>query len=92
MTIRKHKEGSGKFDVISVNDEVRSFDFPTSDDYYIEGVVREINEHYYLIDATKRIAGNEEVDLESKTFEVTVCKNGSHGFFGITNGVELIKN
>lgn len=90
MTIRKHKEGSKTFDIINVGDKVRSFDFPNHDTYYIEGIVNTLDEHYYLIDVTKKVCDNEEVDLEGNNYQVTVCKNGSFGFFGITNGVELI--
>lgn len=90
MTIRNNKAGT--FDIINVGDDVRSFDFPFNDDCYVEGKVREINDIYYLIDVSKRIMSGEEVDLEGKTFEVTVVKNGNNGFFGVSNGVELLKN
>lgn len=79
---------------IAVGDEVRSYDFESRDDCYIEGVVLAIGEtplghDGYSVRVTKQVAvGEERSDLIGKV--VYPPLNGMEGLFGLTRFVRKL--
>ena len=81
---------------IKVGDEVKSFDFKTSDDCYVQGKVVAIERpeghscYCYKIETTKRIFGGKEVEEFEPIYFAPV--NGTKKMFGgVCNNVKLVE-
>lgn len=83
---------------IAVGSEVRSYDFESRDDCYIEGEVLEIGKtplghHGYAILVKKQICAGRDISTEERNLIGEVVYpplNGSQGVFGLTRLVRKI--
>ena len=87
--------------IIKVGDKVRSYDFPTSKDCFVEGVVESIEGHplsgtgeYLKFKVTRKVFGGKEIfDADSIGEYNWAPQNGLSQMLSdeLTNGVELIQ-